>query len=59
MFISFYTLSYIVFLVTNLRHVQVFLSSPHTKMSNLDEFFVCRVHDLYIEIIKEIQTGNE
>ena len=33
--------------------------SPHSKMYDLTESFACRVHNFYIEIIKQIHACNE
>jgi hypothetical protein len=33
--------------------------SSHSKISNSTESFACKVHNLYVEIIKQIQASNE
>jgi hypothetical protein len=33
--------------------------SPHSKISDLTKFCVCRVYNLHIEIIKQNQTSND
>ena len=32
--------------------------SPHSKMSDLAEYFACRVHNLHVEFIRHIQASN-
>jgi len=33
--------------------------SPHPKMFDSPESFACRIHNLHVEIIKQIQASNE
>jgi len=33
--------------------------SPHPKMLDSAESFACRIHNLHIEIIKQIQASNK
>ena len=32
--------------------------SPHIKISNLTESFECKVHNLRVEIIEQLQASN-
>jgi len=41
------------------KSLDLFPISLYFKMSDSVEFFACRVHNLHVEIIKQIQASNE
>jgi len=41
------------------KPIDLLLMSSHSKISNSTESFACKVHNLYVEIIKQIQASNE
>ena len=51
--------SYSVFSYELRKHVDHLSMSPHLKMSDSIESFACRIHNLHVEIIKQIQASNE
>ena len=51
-------LSYSVHSYKPKKLVNLFPMSPHIKMSNLTESFECKVYNLRVEIIEQLQASN-
>ena len=60
MFVSFQTPNHLVFIVRkHEKPIKHLLISPHDRMSKSAELLACRVHNLHVEIMKQIQASND
>jgi hypothetical protein len=51
--------SYSVYNYKSRKHVDLLSMSPYIKIFDSTKFFVSRIHNLHVKIIKHIQASNE